>query len=82
MYQGIQEPLTLVPAGYIAAGDAEGGGYLSLGQGNGAAQPVAKADDLRLPGSKALGHQSVQLPGAVPVVEIVQHGIIHSHDVQ
>ena len=40
----------LVAAGYIGAGNAEGGGHFPLGQRQGAAQTVPQADDLRLPG--------------------------------
>ena len=83
LHQGVQLfQSPLFDAGYIAAGDPERGGHLPLGQGDGTAQPIAQADDLRFPGGKALRHQPVQLPGAVPVVKIVQHGVVHAHHVQ
>ena len=81
-HKAFRASFTLAAARYIAAGDAEGGGHLPLGQGDSAAQPVAQADDLRLPGGEALCYQTVQLPGAVPVVEIVQHGVIYSYYIQ
>ena len=72
---------TLSAAGHIAPGDAEGGGDLPLGQGYGAAQAVAKPDDFRLPGGEALLDQLVKPQGVVPVVEVLQHGVVHPHDV-
>lgn len=81
-HKAFRASFTLVAARYIAAGDPERGGHLPLGQGDGTAQPIAQADDLRFPGGKALRHQPVQLPGAVPVVKIVQHGVVHAHHVQ
>lgn len=72
---------TLSAAGYIAPGDAEGGGDLPLGQGHGAPQAVAEADDLGLPGGEALLDQPVEPEGVVPVLEVLQHGIVHAYDV-
>ena len=72
---------TLAAVRYIGPGDAEGRGDLPLGQGDGAAQPVPQADDLRLPGGQPVPHQLVQPQGAVPVVDVVQHGVVHAHHV-
>ena len=77
--QLFQRPL--FDARYIGPGDAEGRGDLPLGQGDGAAQPVPQADDLRLPGGQPVPHQLVQPQGAVPVVDVVQHGVVHAHHV-
>ena len=80
-HKAFRASFTLAAAGYIAPGDTEGRGHLPLGQGNGTSQTVAQADDLRLPGSEALLDQDPDPQGAVPVVEIVQHGIVHPHHV-
>ena len=77
--QLLQRPL--LDAGYIGPGDAEGGGDLPLGQGDGAPQPVPQADDLGLPGGQALVHQAAEPEGRVPVVEVLQHGVVHPHHV-
>ena len=50
IFKAFRASLTLVPAGYIAPGDAEGGGDLPLGEGNGPAQAIAQADNLRFSG--------------------------------
>ena len=71
----------LFDPGDIASGDAEGGGNLPLGQGHGAPQAVAEADNLRLPGGEALPDEAVEPDGVVPVVEVLQHGVVHPHDV-
>ena len=71
----------LLDAGDIAAADAEGGGDLPLGQGDGAAEAVAQADDLGFPGGQHLPHQAAELPGALLLVEILQEGILRAHDV-
>ena len=81
IFKAFRASLTLVPAGYIAPGNAECGGDLPLGQGDGAAQAVAQADDLRLPGRQALLDQSPEPLGAVPVMEVLQHGVIYTDDV-
>ena len=80
-HKAFRASLTLAPPRYIGPGDAEGRGDLPLGQGDGAAQPVPQADDLRLPGGQPVPHQLVQLQGAVPVVDVVQHGVVHAHHV-
>ena len=72
---------TLSAAGYIAPGDAEGGGNLPLGQRYGAPQAVAEADNFRLPGGKALPHQLVEPQGVVPVMEVLQHGVVYADDI-
>ncbi len=72
---------TLSAAGYIAPGDAEGGGNLPLGQRYGAPQAVAEADNLRLPGGEALPDQLVKPQGVVPVMKVLQHGVVHAHDI-
>ena len=77
--QLLQRPL--LDAGYIGPGDAEGGGNLPLGQGNGSSQTVPQADDLGLPGGQALVDQAAELERCVPVVEILQHGVIHPYHV-
>lgn len=46
IFKAFRASLTLVPAGYIAPGDAECGGDLPLGQGDGAAKTVPQTDDL------------------------------------
>jgi hypothetical protein len=76
-----KKSFTVAALGYIAAADAEGGGDLPLSQGHCAAQSVAQADDLRLPGCQVLPDQTPQLQGAVPVVDVVQHGVVYTHDV-
>ena len=68
-------------AGHIAPGDAEGGGDLPLSQGHGASQAVAEADNFCLPGGEALPDQLVESQGVVPVVEVLQHGVVHAYDV-
>ena len=72
---------TLSAAGYIAPGDAEGGGNLPLGQRYGAPQAVAEADNFRLPGGEALPDQLVKPQGVVPVMKVLQHGVVHAHDI-
>ena len=81
IFKAFRASLTLVPAGYIAAADAKGGGDLPLGQGDGAAEAVAQADDLGFPGGQHLPHQAAELPGALLLVEILQEGILRAHDV-
>ena len=71
----------LFDAGYIGPGNPEGGGNFPLGQGDGAAQPVPQANDLRLPGGQTLPDDLVEPERAVPVVDIVQHGVIHAHHI-
>ena len=80
-HKAFRASLTLAAAGYIAAGDAEGDGDLPLGQGDRAAQPIPQADDLGLPGGQTFPHQAADPQGAVPVVDVVQHGVIHPHHV-
>lgn len=46
IFKAFRASLTLVPAGYIAPGNAECGGDLPLGQGDGAAKTVPQTDDL------------------------------------
>ena len=46
VFKAFRASLTLVPAGYIAPGNAECGGDLPLGQGDGAAKAVPQTDDL------------------------------------
>ena len=77
--QLFQRPL--FDAGYIGPGNPEGGGNFPLGQGDGAAQPVPQANDLRLPGGQTLPDDLVEPERAVPVVDIVQHGVIHAHHI-
>lgn len=72
---------TLSAAGHIASGDAEGGGDFPLGQGHGAPQAVAQADNLRLPGGEPLPDKPVEPQGVVPVVKVLQHGVVHAHHV-
>ena len=72
---------TLSAAGHIASGDTEGGGDFSLGEGDSSPQTVAQADDFRLPGGEALPDQLVEPQGVVPVVEVLQHGVVHAYDV-
>ncbi len=72
---------TLSAAGYIAPGYPEGRGNFPLGQGHGASQTVTEADDLGLPGGKALLDQLMEPQGVVPVVEVVQHGVVHADNV-
>ena len=81
IFKAFRASLTLVPAGYIGPGNAEGGGYLPLGQRDRAAQAVPQANDLPLPGGEDLLYQLPQAQGAVPVVDVVQHGVIHTHHV-
>ena len=72
---------TLSAAGHIASGDTEGRGDFPLGQGDSSPQTVAQADDFRLPGGEALPNQLVEPQGVVPVVEVLQHGVIHTHHI-
>ena len=81
IFKAFRASLTLVPARYIAPRDAEGGGHLLLRQRDGAAEAVPQADDLSLPSRERLRHQPAQAHGAVPVVDIVQHGVVHAHHV-
>ena len=80
-HKAFRASFTLAAARYIGPGDAEGGGDFPLGQGDGAPQPVPQADDLGLPGGQALVHQAAEPEGRVPVVEVLQHGVIHPHHV-
>ena len=80
-HKAFRASFTLAAAGYIGPGDAEGGGDLPLGQGNGPPQTVPQADDLGLPGGQALVDQAAELERCVPVVEILQHGVIHPYHV-
>ncbi len=80
-FKAFRASFTLAAAGYIAPGDAEGGGDLPLGQRHGAPQAVAETDDLGFSCGQALLHQSVEPEGVVPVVEVLQHGVVHAHDV-
>ena len=75
-------PFTLATAGYIGAGNAEGRGHLPLCQRQGAAQTIPQADDLSLPGREAGFDQRAEPQSAVPVVQVLQHRVIHSHHVQ
>lgn len=77
----LRASLTLAAAGHIGPGNPEGGGNFPLGQGDGAAQPVPQANDLRLPGGQTLPDDLVEPERAVPVVDIVQHGVIHAHHI-
>ena len=72
---------SLFDSGDIAAGNAEGGGNFSLGQRNSAAKSVAQANDFRLPLSQTFPHQPPQPQSAVAVIEVLQHGIVHTDDV-
>ena len=56
--QLFQRPL--FDAGHIGPGNPEGGGNFPLGQGDGAAQPVPQANDLRLPGGQTLPDDLVE----------------------
>ena len=80
-HKAFRASFTLAASLYIAAGDAEGGGDLPLRQGDGAPQAVPQADDLGLPVRQALIHQPSEPQGAVPVVEVLQHGVVHAHHV-
>ena len=68
-------------AGYIAPRNSKGGGDLPLRQRNRTAKSIAESDDLGFPGSQFLLDQSVQADGVVPVMQIVQHGVLHANDV-
>ena len=46
IFKAFRAPLTLNAARYIAPGNAECGGDLPLGQGDGAAKTVPQTDDL------------------------------------
>ena len=81
IFKAFRASLTLGPAGDIAAADTEGCGDLPLGQWDRAAEAIAQADDLSLPGSEHLPHQAAELPGALLLVEILQQGILRAHDV-
>lgn len=81
IFKVFRASLTLAAAGYIGPGNPEGGGNFPLGQGDGAAQPVPQANDLRLPGGQTLPDDLVEPERAVPVVDIVQHGVIHAHHI-
>ena len=80
-HKAFRASFTLSAAGHIAPGDAEGGGDLPLGQGHGAAQAVAQADDLGLPFGEALSNQLVEADGIVPVMEVLQHRVVHTDNV-
>ena len=80
-HKAFRASFTLAAARYIGPGDAEGGGDFPLGQGDGAPQPVPQADDLGLPGGQALVHQAAEPEGRVPVVKVLQHGVVHPHHV-
>lgn len=54
IFKAFRASLTLVPAGYVGAGDMVGGGHLTLGLGHTAIQTVAAADDVGLPGRQQL----------------------------
>ena len=69
-------------ARYIASGDSKERGYFPLGQGKRSPKTIAQADDLRFPGAESLFDQPAQKKGAVPVMEILQHGVIHTDHIQ
>lgn len=72
---------TLSAAGHIAPGNPKRGGNLPLGQRHGSPQSIAQADNLRLPGGQTFLHQFMELQGVVPVMEVLQHGVVHPNDV-
>ena len=80
-YKAFRASFTLAASLYIGPGDAEGGGDLPLGQGDGTPQPVPQADDLGLPGGQALVDQAAEPERRVPVMEILQHSVVHPHHV-
>ena len=73
--------LTLVPAGYIAAADGEGGGYLALGLGEVSGEAVAAADHLRLPVGEAGVYQMADALLLLPVGHVREHGVIAAHHI-
>ena len=77
--QFFQRPL--LNAGYIGAGNTERGSHFPLCQGNCAAQTVPQANDLPLPWGEDLPNQLPQAQGAVPVVDVLQHGVINAHHI-
>ena len=81
IFKAFRASFTLVAARYIGAGDPKGGGDLPLRQGNGAAQSIAQPHDPCRPVGKALIHQLPQPGCVVPVVEIIQHGVLHPDDI-
>lgn len=81
IFKAFRASLTLVPAGYIATGDAKGSCNLALGQRDGSSQSVAQADDLRLPRGEALPYQLPQPQSTVPVMDVLQHGVVHSNHI-
>ena len=80
-HKAFRASFTLSASQYIGPGNPEGGGDFPLGQGDGAAQPVPQADDLRLPGGQTFPDELMEPERAVPVVDIVQHGVVHAHHV-
>jgi len=71
----------LFDSGNVAPADAEGGRDFPLRQRNRSAKAVPQTNDFRLPPGEALIHQLPQAQGAVPVVEILQHGVVYADDV-
>lgn len=72
---------TLVAAGYIAPGNAEGSGDLPLGQRHGASQAIAETDDFRFPLREALPNQLMEPEGVVPVMKVFQHSVVHADNI-
>lgn len=81
IFKAFRASLTLAPAGDVAPADAEGGRDFPLRQRNRSAKAVPQTNDFRLPPGEALIHQLPQAQGAVPVVEILQHGVVYADDV-
>lgn len=72
---------TLVAAGYIAAGNSVLRRQLTLGPGRLSVQTVALADDVRLPLRQALVHQLADTDVTLTGVQIIQHGVLYTHNV-
>ena len=68
---------TLSAAGYVGPRDPIVRRQLPLGPGLTSAQPVALADDVRLPFRQALLHQLPHPDLALPGVQVVQHRVLH-----
>ena len=81
IFKAFRASFTLMAAGYVRPADAKGGGHFPLGQGDRASQAVAQTDDLRFPGRQVGFDQLMEQQGAVPGVDVLQHGVIHAYHI-
>ncbi len=72
---------TLSAAGYITAGNPVLGCQFPLCPRGLSVQAIALTDNVRLTGRQALVHQLPNSDMTLPGVQVVQHGVLHAHNV-